>query len=1101
MSSIKHRGLAVRAAAFVAGIAVSLMAGTVSAASKNETVSADRMDRIENQRLSQAIRLDVNYASLRKIDPALFNEQGTVEVLIKLKGEPAALADVASPGSGPGAKSRIMADQSSFIARGHGSSRSFRVTGKTQVAINAVFANVDTSDLAGLAADAEVERITLVRHYEMDLAETVPQVGAAYAQRRGVTGRGVSVAVLDAGVDYTHVAFGGAGTAEAYEAAYGPIDGSGAEAASRDGLFPTAKVVEGFDFVGEQWPFGARSEDDDPIAATDIGNFGGHGTHVADIIGGITPGAPGVAPGVDLYAVKVCAAFASSCNGVALIKGIEYALDPNGDGDTRDHVDIINMSLGSDFGQAFDDDLAYATNIASAAGVLTVASAGNGGDFPYITGTPGAASSALSVAQTQVYSAINPTAMQVLEPAALAGNYEAVFQPWSAPLSSVMEGVVTYGDPGNVGNLNGCAAFSAAVTGIVMVDRGGCNFTAKIANIQDAGGALGIIGLVTPDAPFGGADGGDLPASGSFDISGFMIGQADADILRSGSAVVRFDPDVQFTDFEARMVNSSSRGPGYFGNTLKPEIGAPGASVSAASSTGTGTNAFGGTSGASPMVAGAAALMMDAYPWRRPAEIKAALMNTGEVNVVNSPAGDLAAISRIGGGEVRVDAALASPVAAWDKETNSGGLSFGQVDVDGSMVIEKRVKIRNYSFERVKYMAEAMFRFENDAATEAIEIDVIPKSIVLNPFATRTVKVRMRIDGSKLPANAMNDGSGGGNPDNLTFNEFDGYIHFQARSKRKFSWWPWGGHRNRHHGGWKFPRFDLYDSGQSFSMPWHILPRKAAHVEADSNVLVTDGGFGAIGLTNSGVGTAQNDMYSLLHLADTQPAPGPEGGQNPNPDIKAFGVQTYAVPDGFCSAPDGNNDYLVAFAYHFWERQSLAVYPGLAGIFLDVDGDGVDDFDVFNLPLNFLGTPGDYRNVTVVQDLVGAGGSTAFFFTEHATNTANQVLLVCDSQIGAPPVFEQIDSTVYVQDAYFGNSFNLTSTSWAPFGERYFAFNGVPDLLEGDTGVVDIFDFGAAGNNPTEVGVMFFTNGDRGEGNRGGATEETEAVFVVAPAE
>ena len=46
---------------------------------------------------------------------------------------------------------------------------------------------------------------------------------------------------------------------------------------------------------------------------------------------------------------------------------------------------------------------------------------------------------------------------------------------------------------------------------------------------------------------------------------------------------------------------------------------------------------------------------------------------------------------------------------------------------------------------------------------------------------------------------------------------------------------------------------------------------------------------------------------------------------------------------------------------------------------------------------------------------------------------------------------------------------------------------------------MDVFDFGAADNNPTEIGLMFFTNGDRGPGNRGGATEDTEALFIVAP--
>ena len=84
---------------------------------------------------------------------------------------------------------------------------------------------------------------------------------------------------------------------------------------------------------------------------------------------------------------------------------MDYALDPNGDGVTDDHVDVINMSLGSDYGQAFDDDLSLAVENATDVGVLTVSSAGNGSDKPYVSGTPAATPSALSVAQTAVPSA------------------------------------------------------------------------------------------------------------------------------------------------------------------------------------------------------------------------------------------------------------------------------------------------------------------------------------------------------------------------------------------------------------------------------------------------------------------------------------------------------------------------------------------------------------------------------------------------------------------------------------------------------------------------------------------------------------------------
>ncbi|MCG8432911.1 MAG: S8 family serine peptidase, partial [Gammaproteobacteria bacterium] len=871
----------------------------------------------------------------------------------------------------------------------------------------------------------------------------------------GFDGSDVNVAVLDSGIDYTHANMGGAGTLAAYEAAYG-TDPSDTRNTTRDGLFPTSKVVDGFDFVGEVWPNGPLAPDDDPI------DFEGHGSHVADIIGGTN----GVAPGVNLYAVKVCSAVSSSCSGVALIQGMEFAVDPNGDGDPADAVDVINMSLGSVYGQAFDDDLSLAVENATALGVLTVASAGNSSDKPYITGTPSASPSALAVAQTQVPSAFTQF-MEVIEPAADAGNYTAVFQPWSGALTSTIAGPVTYGD-GAGGNLNGCAPFlPGSLSGIVFVDRGACSFTTKIFNIENGGGSLGIIGLIAPGAPFPGGAGTNDPIT----IPGFMISQADGDILRTGAAVASFDP-TNGLPLVMSLVGSSSRGPGNFGaeNLLKPEIGAPGASVSLEAGTGTGETPFGGTSGAAPMVAGSAALLLEANSDLTPLEVKALLMNNGERDILNTVPGDLASITRIGGGEVRVNDAATSSIAAWDADAPSGGLGFGFVDVSKHKLLKKRVKVRNYSRYFKILLVKPTFRFQDDEDSGAVRV-FAPYLVFLPGRSTRTIPVKLLINPDKLPVNQMSSGDAGGDPSTLTVNEYDGYLEFKS----------------------------LF-GGEQIAMPWHVLPRKAAKTKV-FNVQDNGDGTSTAHVFNKGAGDAQLNAYALLATSPDIPR-GEQGQQSPTPDFRAVGVTTIPVPAGFCSASDS---FIWSFAINTWERQTHLL-PVSHFVQLDVDQDGVDDFIILNRDLSVfssgaLNTIDDGRQVAVAFDLV-TGNISASFFAEHATNTGNTVLNICAEDIGmsfADLLTNTVDVSFVAQDFYFGGpGDSIDGVTITPLGERFFA---VPDDVLGRSfGNFDITDFGVFPGNTDELGVLLLTNGDRGAGNnRGGATQGTEALLLEFP--
>lgn len=1054
-------------------MAVVLIFSNASAVFAQE-VSQDRLTGRELPASVEELKLDtpveMDGISVNVLDSSLVGVVGANRVIIQLSADSGAVA-YAKGMSESKAKMAALVQQYEFLTKVSALDPTAVVLAKVQLVLNAIFIEVDGAILPQLAQDPRVVRIAPVGNYEIDLSETVPYIGATAVHTMGFTGKGIKVAELDSGIDYTHAALGGSGNVADFNANDPNI--------IEPGTFPTAKVVGGYDFVGSNWPTNSDEEQPDPDPL-DKGSGAGHGTHVAHIIGGVG----GVAPGVSLYAVKVCSSVSTACSGIALIRGMEFAADPNGDGKVKDRVDLINMSLGSDYGQPFDDDLSIAVNNATKFGILTVASAGNGSDKPYVAGTPANAATALSVAQTNVPSAFLPL-MVVTAPASIAGQYPAVFQPWSAPLTAAIEAPLQYGN-GAGGNLDGCAAFPAgSLSGkIVLVNRGVCAFSLKIYNIQLGGGLLGIIGLVAAGDPFEGAFGG----GGPFTIPGYMISQANATKLKNNilNAVVRFDPAVGIP-LVGTMVSTSSRGPQHESTTLiKPEIGAPGASVSAIYGTGTGEGPFGGTSGAAPMVTGSAALLLEGFGGAhttgngmptgnalgtgpKPLLVKALLMNNAETNIINDPlTGALAPITRIGGGEVRVDRALTAPVVAWDKDVPTGALGFGFVDVaDGVVTLTKTVVLRNLDNLPHTYSVTPSFRFADDEANGAVTLSA-PSTVVVKPGLGKetTFNVTLTIDGAKLQGNYMNSGSNGANPAALTLNEYDGYL-------------------------------TLDDGSHAVHLAWHVLPRKDARVVPDTTTIVPGSFPQEIGLDNTGVGIAQNDAYALLAVSPNIPE-GALGAQSPTPDIRAVGINTFPVGVGVCSTTPS---FVWAFAINTWERQQHLL-PVSHQIWLDTNRDGKDDYVVLNRDASGLSTITDGGQLAWVVNLT-TNKASAFFYAEHSMNTGNTVLYICAEQVGlkaADMLTKNVDMDVVAQDWYYGGPgdevLGLTVT---PLGEQHY---GVPNDVPGNTynpAGLAIYDFGPFPGNTPELGLMLITNGDRGAGNRGGATQDTEALLFLVP--
>ncbi len=1058
---------------------VALVPGTTTAVDPPKRPVGPVPESVKALKLAEPVTL--SGAAAAKLNPTLRRASGPQQVIVRLSA-PAAIERVdESAATQRMTLEKARAQQAGIIAEAKRLDPKVTVLGRTGKASNVVMLEADAESLAKLAANPAVVAIVPVKDYTLDLSQTVPYVGAAAVQRYGFKGKGVDVAILDSGIDYTHVAFGGKGTEAAYLAAYG----SGLEDeknATLDGLFPTARVKGGYDFVGEAWPNGDLAPDPDPIdspdSGTDLGvawgTDGGHGTHVADIIGG----SKGMAPQANLYAVKVCSSVSTSCSGVALMQAIDWAMDPNGDGYLTDHVDIVNMSLGSDYGTVYDDDLSLAVERANHyAGILTVAASGNGANKPYISGTPAAAPSALSVAQTQVPSAYTYP-LVISAPAAIAKTYPNTETVDWAPLGSGFSGDVVFVGRGcPAGSIDGEPdedPYLADPTGkVALIDRGACSISLKVDRAAKAGATAVLLGLVTPGDPVSFSYGG-----GDTFVPTLIIQQSLAtdikDQLEIPETVTASVSSAVKIRLLGSMAGSSSRGPSS-ANKIKPEIGAPGASVSAVSGSGTGTQAFGGTSGATPMVTGAAALLKSAFPTRSAKEIKAVLMNTAETTVYTNPAlapGVLAPITRIGGGELRVARALTSPIAVWDSANQSAAVSFGFVDGTQKVTISRTLTIRNYARRTLTYKIKPVFRYANDQANGAVKITA-PTSIRIRGRSTRWIKVTATIDPSKLRDWSLDGGPNGTNPAPLDLLEYDGYINFDRTSTRA-------------------------DDADPVHVAWQVLPRKSGDVRVPGGTSIE--ADSTVALQNVGLGTAAIDVYSLVGTSPDKPASRP-GMNSPVIDLKAVGVQTIPVGADFCGPADS---FVYRVALSTWERQTTAIVPGEIDVDLDVDHDGTPDFNVFSAPASAPDL-GDGRALTYVYDYA-AKTLDAWFFTDHGTNDSNTILTFCGDQLGldASNFGDPWTMDVTAYDWYYRDyavTDQISGIEVAPYAEHYYGEinTGDGDIPRLSSRGLDVYDMAPTTPYPvnvSETGLLLVTNADRGD-YRGGAPKGREAIALT----
>jgi subtilisin family serine protease len=912
------------------------------------------------------------------IDPALLRARGKVDVWVKLAERPLAEAHGANAKNVGGVLSlsqrrdylsalRQSHDRLSAAARSMGGVE----LGRVSRAHNAVALHIDAARVADLASLPGVVAVRPVRNYELALSETVPYIGAAAAQAAGKDGTGARVAVFDTGVDYTHRNLGGPGTAAAYATAVSTFPNP---------YFPSSKVVGGYDFVGSTWPNGdpndpeqGRTEDPNPI---DDGADGGHGTHVSDIIAGKSADGThvGVAPGAKLMVVKVCSSVSTSCNGVALLKAVDFALDPDGDGSMRDAVDVINLSLGTNYGMK-EDDLTEALNQAVSFGVVVAAAAGNAGNRPYIVSSPSVGPPVISVAQTQVPSATS-IPLVVNSPAAIAGTYRNTEQvDWSPVDRNVTGDVAFVGRGCPAGSIDGANADDLYLDDpagrIALIDRGACAISLKIDRAAKAGATGVLIGLVAAgDAvsfSFGGGD--------TF-VPALIIIQSYATLIKGNLPVTATISRANAIPLVGSMVSSSARGPSPSYSSIKPEIGAPGASVSAQFGTGDGETAFGGTSGATPMVAGSAAILVGAFHGIDPMSVKARLMNNAETQIYVSPAlapGQLAPIARIGAGEVRVDRALSASSAAWVPDASSAAISFGYHAVSRTSSYDETVRVQNFGNRSKTYAISASFRDPAKAASGAVEVRV-PRSVRVSGRGREDFRVSIVVHPEKLPAWSINGGSQGGNGPLLDTLEMDGFLTLTSGSEK-------------------------------LTLPWHVLPHRAAALSTGDEVHA--GRF--LNVFNRGVNDGVVDVFSLTGTSQRVPRsqlPGP-GDNFAVIDLRGVGVRLASSS-------------VIQFGISTSGARAHPNYPAEFDVYVDADRDGSPDFVIFNLENGGFGVSG--QNVVAVANLA-TGATSLVSFAGADLDSSNMIYSVPLAAIGLT-ADTQFDWSIYAFDNYFSG--NLT---------------------------------------------------------------------------
>jgi subtilisin family serine protease len=820
------------------------------------------------------------------------------------------------------------------------------------------------------------------------------------------TGTGVTIGIIDSGIDYLHTTFGGLGLAADY-ATNDPTT-------LADGFFPSVKIVGGHDFVGDEYN-ASDPANNVPMPDLDPMDCSGHGTHVAGIaagfgtngdgstyLGAYGPGidfnafgiGPGVAPGASLYALKVF-----GCNGdTAVVElALEWAVDPDGNGDFSDHLDVVNLSLASPIGDR-DDPTSLAADNAVLAGVMVVAAAGNDGAQHFLVGSPATADRVLAVAATwDPDDTFLARAVRVNSPPGIAGSHQAGGANFGPNILAPLNGNAVLASPPDACTplINSAAEIDG---NIAVIERSAdCTYVTQVRNAQEAGTTGASAVVLVNDRPglegvFNDGTGGDIT------IPVLLIRQiAGEEIQDQLPGVVDLTLTPSMLDDVFALF--SSRGPRLSADqpALKPDIAAPGVAITSARRGDSidggmlGSNET-GTSMASPHAAGAAALLHQIHPTWTPQQIKALLMNSaGDVYFDPEFTPPVLTPVHLGAGRLRLGQASQTEVIAFNSSSpGQVGISFGALVVATNTTVVRTV------------------RFENLGATPAVyslsirtlsDVPGVTATLIGNPQVTvpaggsATVPFLLSVTQAELRHS---------HDPTLEESTFGFSRHWLSEEAGHLLATPISGTETT-----------------VLRIPFYAAIRPASSMSASSVILgIGPGATGSttLDLTGLGVDTGAEpplDVVSLVSAFELQQV----GGGGPE-DPALVGVTT-----DFPASPGGLLDSQVYFGVAAADPWST-LHEVAIEIFIDTDKDGTADFlltqsdeGTFNFGFitdAFVGVLHDLNSPSTtlqepINNISPADGDTAPFFTDVA------LLSVRTADLGLVPGDSTFDYSVRIR--------------------------------------------------------------------------------------